>query len=182
MRQRLDTKYRCVCITQIQMFVFETSYTLGYEPVRLPAYLTQNTAIMCFDRRKLAGGKYHTLYSDNLCSFRCITYHIYLTVYASSQNHFELLTLKMFKKWQTFMVEEVDRPVTFRGGGTSDQLNLLERCFSLSINVYEKVDKDVVIPVYRSQHSYNNEFVSNFHKGHLSYVTDFKHYTKKHSL
>ncbi len=42
LRQRTDTKYRCVLITQIQMFVFENSYTLGYEGVKLPAYLTKN--------------------------------------------------------------------------------------------------------------------------------------------
>ncbi len=44
MRQRPVMKYRCVLITQIQMFVFETSYIyiLGFEPVKLLSYLTNN--------------------------------------------------------------------------------------------------------------------------------------------
>ncbi len=40
---------------------------------------------------------------------------------------------------------------TFRGVN-SNQFELLEKCFYMSINVFEKQKKDVAIPVYKSSH------------------------------
>ncbi len=57
-------------------------------------------------------------------------------------------------------------------GITTDQFVLMEQCFSVCINVFEKVDKDIVIPVYKSSHSYGNV---NMYDKHSSY---FQYYAK----
>ncbi len=67
---------------------------------------------------------------------------------------------------------------TFKGVG-SDQFDLLEKCFSLSINVFEKQNKDTAIPVYISSHSSESVVVLNVYRGHLSYVSDFENYATK---
>ncbi len=55
---------------------------------------------------------------------------------------------------------------------------MLEKCFSLSINVFEKQNKDTAIPVYKSSHSYESVMILNACRGHLSYVLDFENYAK----
>ncbi len=64
-------------------------------------------------------------------------------------------------------------------GIKSDQFVLFEECFSISIDIFEKVDKDMVIPVYKSTHKYDDKMVLNMYKNHLSYVTHFKNYANK---
>ncbi len=179
MKQRPDTKYRCFMITQMKMFVFETSFTLGFEPVKLPAFLTNNNSVIYFDKRKI--GKYKTPCRDYLCAFRCVTYHKYSSKIEVPSQRFEVQTMMMFKKWQNFMFDKCHKTVngaTFKGV-TNDQFVLFEECFSVSIDVYEKVDKDVVLPVYKSTHSYDSSMVLNIYNKHLRYVTRFKNYAKK---
>ncbi len=119
MKQRLDKKYRCVLITQIQMFVFETPYTLGSELVKLPSYLTNNRYIVCLDKKRV--GTHKILYKDNLCAFRCLPYHTHPTLYETNPIGFEMLTLTMFKRWQNYMLEhhkETLYGATFKGVGS----------------------------------------------------------------
>ncbi len=54
----------------------------------------------------------------------------------------------------------------------------LKNIFSISINIFEKVDKDIVIPVYKLTHKYDDKMVLNIYKNHLSYVTHLKNYAK----
>ena len=179
LKQRPDTKFKCILITNIQMFVFETSYTLGYEAIKLPSYLTQNKHILCFDKMKQ--GKYKKPYKDFLCAFRCIAYHKRINLYKISTQKFELYTLRMFKKWRTFMFKKCCEHIqayNFRGISTND-LKLFEECFSVSINVFEKKDKDIVIPIYKSLNNYSDRMCLNIYKNHLSYITNFKCYAKK---
>jgi hypothetical protein len=179
LRQRKDTKYRCVLITQIQMFVFETSYTLGNEPITLPRFLTNNVHIICFNKQKC--GKYKKVYKDFLCAFRCIAYHKNPDVYNTSPLQFELLTLKYLKQWQTFIKNkkgEYIKSCDFKGVSSNDFI-LLEECFSLSINVFEKRDKDTVTPIFKSSNMYDDKMYLNIYNKHLSYVLHFKQYAKK---
>jgi uncharacterized Zn-finger protein len=179
LKQRPDTKFKCVLITNIQMFIFETSYTLGYETWKLPYYLTQNKHVVCFV--KMLNGKYKRPYKDNLCAFRCISYHMDSEMYELSRSSFELSTLKMFKRWRCFMKEKHGQIIDAHNfmGVPIEQINLLEICFSLSIDVFEKLDKDTVIPVYKSGYVCSNRMVLNIHNRHLSYVIDLSRYTKK---
>ncbi len=135
--------------------------------------------MICFDKRKV--GKYYSVYKDYLCTFRCITYHKYPHDYVSSRQRFELLTLLMFKKWQTFLREKCNE-ILYGATFTcikSDQFVLFEECFSISIDIFEKVDNDIVIPIYKATHKYDDEMVLNLYKNHLSYVTHFKNYAKR---
>ncbi len=72
----------------------------------------------------------------------------------------------MFKRWQNGMSEHYKETLygaTFRGV-TSDQFELLEKCFSLFINVFKKQNKDVASPVYKSSPSYESVVVLNVYK------------------
>ena len=179
LKQRPDTKYKCVMITNIQMFVFETNYTLGYEKLNLPGYLTHNIYVICFD--KMLIGKYKRCYKDFLCAFRCIAYHKNASLYKTSRGAFELLTLKLFKKWQLFMNRKYGQYIESHNfkGISLDQIKYVEECFLLSIHIYEKIDKDTVIPIYKTEAVYSDTMYLNIYKKHLSYVSDFKRYTKK---
>jgi hypothetical protein len=179
LKQRPDTKFKCVLITNIQMFVFETAYTLGNESLNLPGYLTMNKYIICLD--KMISGKHKKPYKDFLCAFRCLAYHKDPLLYKISRHSFEVLTLKLFKEWSLFMDRNHHQNITahdFKGIFTNE-LSVFEDCFSISIDVFEKLDKDTVIPIYRTKNKYIHKMTLNVHKNHLSYVTDFRHYAKK---
>jgi hypothetical protein len=180
LKQRPDTKYRCVLITQIQMFVFETSYTLGYEPLTLPPFLTNNKHIICFDKHKCGKHK-KKKYKDFLCTFRCIAYHKNPEIYNTSPLQFELLTLKYLKMWRTFLKKKQGKNIDISKyeGVCSDDFILLEECFSLSVNIFEKEDKDSVIPIFKSTNTYDDKIYLNIYNKHLSYILNFKHYAKK---
>jgi hypothetical protein len=85
------------------MFIFETSYTLGYEKPALPPYLTQNKYVICFN--KTVNGKYKSPYKDFLCAFGCIAYHKDSELYKYSSHSFEILALRTFKLSRHFMKE-----------------------------------------------------------------------------
>jgi hypothetical protein len=179
LKQRPDTKFKCVMITNIQIFIFETSYTLGYEKLKLPDYLTHNIYVICFD--KMLIGRYTKCYNDFLCAFRCVAYHKDSNLYKASRNAFELLTFKMFKKWRLFMKKkhaQIIESHSFEGVPLS-QIKSLEECFSISINVYEKIDRDTVIPIYKTENIHIDKMSLNIYNKHLSYVRDFKQYAKK---
>ena len=144
LKQRPDTKYKCILIKNIQMFVFETSYTLGYEKLNLPCYLTQDVYIFCFD--KMLIGKYKKCYTDFLCAFRCIAYHMNADLYKIHRHSFELFTFKIFKKWQFFMNHRYGKCIESHNfkGVDLEQIKYLEECFSLSIDIYEKLDKNSI--------------------------------------
>jgi hypothetical protein len=182
LKQRPDTKLKAILITNVQLFVFETVYSVGCIDLSLPDYLTKCRAVKCFTKHKI--GKHNRrLYEDYFCSFRCITYHKNVELYNKSPLQFELETLKTYKKWQKFMKHKFNKTIlatTFTGIET-DQFHLIEECFQVSVDIYEKHDKDTISSIYKSKHEHTESMQLNLYDNHLCYITNFKAFAKRFS-
>ena len=70
LKQRHDTKFKPVMVTNIVYSVYRTSFPLGISQ-GLPDYLTGNQNLITLEKNPNTG----TLYKDNLCFFRCLAFH-----------------------------------------------------------------------------------------------------------
>lgn len=120
-RQRPNTKWKPVMLTNVVNHVYKTSYPLGLSK-GLPKYIKNCKSIVSFERRKRDG----QIYFDDLCFFRCLAYHI------KKKLDCERLTKKLFKQWVKFARVNKMRSYLV----PLDRMPALERCFSTNINVF----------------------------------------------
>ena len=179
MMQRENTKYKPVLITNVNIWTYNTKYVLGHEPVVLPSYITYNKTIMCFS--KYNRNNRLRYYTDNLCAFRNVCYYFNPLLLEENYVAFEVKTLQLFEQWVTYMrstrKEIIDRK-SFLGVDISD-IPLLEECFHVNVELYEKLDKETVVPVYKSENKYKSTIQMNVYNHHLSLILDFPAYAKK---
>jgi hypothetical protein len=179
MFMRESSKYRVILISNVVYNVFSlVDYTLGGGVV-LPEHIKRKKCIISLirDQRK-------NIYNDNLCFFRCLTYHLYPQLYSTNRDNFEMQVYHFFKEYKTYIqtYHHEDRKLlladSFEGVSLSN-IFLLESCFKININIYELHEDFSCSSVYKSLGSFEDTMNLNIFETHLSYITDFQQYSLK---
>ena len=167
-KQRPDSKWKPVCVTNVLYNVFKLSFPLGTSKP-LPGYITKSKSIISFEKNRNTKRRY----DDSLCFFRCLAYHM------SRSIHCENLTSDLFAKWLQYVNNKKLK---------SSDVNLhrmpdLENCFETNINVFELAEDKSVTILYKSMEAYTSEISKtmnlNLFEDHLSYIVKFRSYAKK---
>jgi hypothetical protein len=182
MFMRESSKYRVILISNVVYNVFSlVDYTLG-GGVILPDYISRKKCIISLNRDKSKN-----IYNDNLCFFRCLTYHLYPQLYIINRDNFEMQAHRYFEEYKTYIQtyhDEVRSVVlldSFKGfkGVSLSNIFLLESCFKININIYELHEDFSCSSVYKSIESFEDTMNLNNFKTHLSYIVDFQQYSLK---
>ncbi|KAL4233639.1 hypothetical protein ACF0H5_008321 [Mactra antiquata] len=165
LRQRENTEWKPLCITNVVADIYRTAFALGNTPTRLPDYIKLRKTIISFETNPNS----HQPYDDNLCFFRCYAYHVKRTI------HIERYCKEMFYVWSKYVKDNKlkSKDVTLH------TIPDIEKCFKINIHVYSLLEDDVAIIRFKSLESIvgeNNKkdiMYLNLHDQHLSYIKDF---------
>ena len=169
-RQRPNTKWKPVMLTNIVYHVYKTSYPLG-QTNGLPKFIKKSKSIISFERNKKTG----KIFSDNLCFFRCMAYHVTKKIVC------ERSKTKMYKQWVKYARDNGMRSHVV----TLDRMPDLECCFSVNVNVFCLKQNKTVRPLYKSRETFLKEngkpdvMNLNIFENHLSYIKNLNSYCKK---
>ena len=175
LRQRPDTKWKPVLITNFRFIVNSLDYSLGGVHVKLPEHVKNSRSIICLDKSRK--GK---LYKDKLCAFRCLATH-----QGHQRDRLETHTKALLDQWVQYMLNKCPNsnissdPKQFKGVELS-QLSYFEKCFEINVNVFRLQDDLSALPVYKSQCRFKDTMHLNLHDKHLSYIANIKGFTKKY--
>ena len=175
-------------ITNITFFVYKIrDHPIG-APCHLPAYITENRAVISL----LKDPNTQKPYRDNLCLFRCLALH--------KGEHRKALE----RKTKSLYREYTKQPLENFKGITLEQLSDIENKFGVNITVYELVqpseddeqwqeeeyeetdDKKIVARlVRRSANKHDEAMYLNLHSSneqlHFSYISNVNLYSKSYS-
>ena len=166
-KNRPNTKWRLVLVTNVRYFITSTHFPLGQE-CSLPQYISNQKSIVSLTR----DGNCHK-YHDNLCLFRCLTYHRHANLYKSPKQ-FEKQVQDYIQEFSEYCDNDLTDGV---------DLNLLpefEKCFNIDINVFCLHEDGTALPVFKSTGRFKNIMYLNLYQNHLSYIKDVKQYCKKY--
>lgn len=175
LRQRPDTKWKPVLVTNVRLIVYHLNYSLGIAKVDLPDYVKNSRSIIALDKN--LKGKY---YKDHLCAFRCLASH-----QGYQRNGLETHTKVLFTKWVQYMHHKCPEnnissdPRGFKGIELS-QLAYFEKCFQINVNVFRLQEDQSALPVYKSHCHFKDTMHLNLFDKHLSYISNIAAYTKKY--
>lgn len=122
LKQRPNTKWKPVLVTNVHFSLFHLNYLLG-APLQLPDYIISSKSIVTLDKRRRDGKPY----DDNLCAFRCLATHRH------SNNQLETNTRQYSQQWFDFIKDE--NSGNFEGVSL-DQMAYFENCFKINVNIY----------------------------------------------
>lgn len=162
LRQRPDTKWVPVLVTNIHFTVYSTNYPLGQGI--LPDYLLRKDSICSLVKNGHTGKPY----TDNLCAFRCLALH---------QGHniksIEGPAYRLFKQWTNH------RLGVFEGLSFEDFSNF-ESFFKLNMEMYSLEEDGLARSIYKSIGLQETMMYVNMYENHLSYIRDFSMYAQKY--
>lgn len=166
---RPNSKFELWTITNVVYFVSKTSFPLGYG--FLPEHIKNSKSIIALDVKRSG-----TIIEDNLCLFRCLALFF-------QRNNIENGALEYYFKWQRYALVNLGmdlpkKPRDFKGIDFH-LLPEIEKCFEVSVHIYEKLPDDSVILRYSPSILYSNSIYMNLYEHHLSYVQNFKAYAQK---
>ena len=177
-RQRPNTKWRVHLITNVKFQLYYSSFLLGAS-VDLPDFITkQNNAIISFEKEPKHGNYYY----DNLCMFRCLTFH---KKQSRSCLGFEKDVKKNLEVWCKYLHDNQIRdicnisPKDFEGVSLED-IPQIEKCFFINIDVFEIDSNAIVKSIYKSSCFYDGHMYLNVYQNHLSYITNISRYCRKY--
>ena len=175
LRQRPNTKWKPVIVTNVRFTLYSLDYPLGIASIQLPDHVKNSRSIIALD--KTTGGK---LYKDHVCAFRCLA-----TYQGHHYERLEMHTKSLFAKWVEYMQHKCPEnnisldPKTFKGVELS-QLVYFEKCFEININIFRLQDDQSALPVYKSQCRFKDTMHLNLFDKHLSYISNLNAYTQKY--
>ncbi|KAJ8043358.1 hypothetical protein HOLleu_10409 [Holothuria leucospilota] len=183
---RPDSNWVLEFITNVTIFVNKLGNhpLVGGPPPHIPDYIKSNHHIVSMSHHR----KTNQPFQDNLCLFRCLSYHLKSVEGAC----YDRTPKALFRKYQSAIGGRaaVD---TFKGVSLNE-LETVEKIFECNIYVYElkpfhKVDKDeslgktlpsdtVAELVRRSPSRYASTMYLNIFEGHFSFIKDMCYYAK----
>ena len=175
LRQRPNTKWKPVIVTNVRFTLYSLDYPLGTASIQLPDHVKNSRSIIALD--KTTGGK---LYKDHLCAFRCLA-----TYQGHQYERLEMHTKSLFAKWVEYMQNKCPNakisldPKTFKGVELS-QLVYFEKCFEINVNIFRLQDDQSALPVYKSHCHFKDTMHLNLFNKHLSYIANLNAYTQKY--
>ncbi|XP_060578349.1 metacaspase-2-like [Ruditapes philippinarum] len=167
-KQKPNSKWRPVFISNVLYNVNNTSFPLGLSQP-LPKYILHSKSIVSFQKNPYT----KRLYADNLCFFRCLSYHKIKNIQC------ETLTKEFHNTWIQYCSTKKLKLTDV----TLNRMCDLEQCFETNINVYELSEDKTVQVLYRSREVFSGETNKtmnlNLFEDHLSYVSTFSSYALK---
>lgn len=164
LRNRPDTKWIPVLVTNVHFTVYSTYYPLGQGIV--PDYLLKKESIYPLVKSQKTG----RAYEDNLCAFRCLALHRGYDIKAV-----EGPALEYYRQW---MSSSESRP-EFQGLSFEDFPDFETR-FNVNMEVYSLEEDGFALSVYKSRGVQDTTMFVNAYENHLSYIRDFAKYAKKY--
>lgn len=166
MRVRGDTKWKCVMLTNVYYTVYKTRFLLGYLDELPPPHISASKSIVCFFRNRSNG----RIYTDNLCVFRCLAFHI------TKSRRISRLTRLLFRRWVSFTRNKTN---PFPGIDLSD-FPLFEKCFEINVNIFSLEPSGTTRSITTSLFRYSQTMNLNYYNGHLDYISKMTSYAKKY--
>jgi hypothetical protein len=168
LRQRPDSKWIPVLVTQVRYWVNKTNFPMG-STVEIPDYLKNKKCLITLT----SNYKGKVVYKDNLCIFRCYTYHKHPLFYVNDPKQFEQKVKENLAEYKKFI-----QTTEFKGFFAKD-IDKFEECFEVNVNIFIIDENEVVIPKFKSLNRYFNTINLNLFENHLSYITNMDTYSKK---
>ena len=165
--KRPNTKYVYKQVANIMFYVYRTHYILGKVGGgrQLPDYIQNSKSIVNLTHNMKTGRPYE----DELCFFRALALNKGAHVQALARPTQELrdkwLSFKGQKEFQTISLEDLDS---------------LEQCFQVNINVFQMISKGVVKTVRISLSRFSSTLYLNLYENHLSWIKNFRRYALKY--
>lgn len=168
-KNRPNTKWKVVLITNVTYFVTKVGYLLGKG--FLPDYIKNKMSVIGLDTDKS-----NNPIEDALCAFRCIALQ-------KGQESSTVNALHYYHIFREHVLQNVSlrlpsNPKAFLGLDM-ELISELERCFSVSIYIYELQGDDSVILRYKPSTNFRSTMYLNVFENHLSYISKFSTYAKK---
>ncbi|XP_048244540.1 uncharacterized protein LOC124126724 isoform X2 [Haliotis rufescens] len=157
LKQRPDTKWKPVLITNVQFYLYRTNFPLGHPPSPLPAYIKNHKAIFSLDRNERG-----QLYEDHLCAFRCLALHRN----PSARRSLEKPARALYYQWVVYsrgkLFPSLDnvRPEEYTGLDP-DHFSHFESCFGVNQSVYTLNEIGIAQPLYKSRGRFNDDIFLN---------------------
>jgi len=169
-KNRPDTNWSVHLITNISLHIFPIlDHNIGC-PVTLSEQTRRNKSIISASCD--SNGKQ---YKDNLCLFRALAY---------SKDQLSTLATSTREYFETYLCEMNKTRSDFNGVALSE-LQLVERIFECSINVYtlhyNKIDDCTARLLYRSTTNYKHKLNLHLEQLHFSWIKNIRMYTKSYS-
>lgn len=174
-KNRPNTKWQLVLLTNIRVKVYNTNFSLGgTDTLELPDYIRRCKAIVSLDKDPVNNKPYH----DHLCLFRCLCLHRHGSVDRSEVR--ELLDTWHRRYTDSEYLELLGnhQPQPLFKGVQLRELPDFEQCFEINVHMYSLDADGAVLPVFKSTDRYADTLVVNQYDNHCSYVTDFAQYAK----
>jgi hypothetical protein len=168
LRQRPNSKWIPVLVTQVKYWVNKSNFPMGGSVI-LPSYLRNKKYLISLT----SNYKGKKSYNDNVCAFRCYTYHMHAELYVKEPKKFEEIVKHNYEKYIEFT-----QSTNFNGIDMKD-VDKLEECFELNINIYVMDEKEVITPVFKSMLRFTDTMNLNLYENHLSYITKIDVFSSK---
>ena len=166
LRNREDTKWIPVLVTNFRFTIFHTFYPIGNLQEPLPDYVKNNEAIVSLDTNHNTG----LPYEDRYCAFRCLALHRGYDV-----KSLEGETNHLFNTWARHKGGIMD----FKGIAFED-LPDVESLFRINLEVYALKPEGLASAVYKSRGRFEDTAYLHLYQGHFSYIKDFALFAKKY--
>ena len=161
LRNRPDTKWIPVLVTNVHFVIYSTYYPLGQG--KLPDFLLKKDSLYPLVKNRHNG----KLYKDHLCAFRCLALH----------RGYEIRCIdgpakQLFRQWTDESEED------FEGLGFED-FPEFETRFQMNLEVYSLTEDGFARSIYKSRGKHETSMYVNLFENHLSYIRNFAQYAKK---
>ncbi|KAJ8048248.1 hypothetical protein HOLleu_00491 [Holothuria leucospilota] len=184
---RPDSKWVLDFITNVTIFVNKLGNhpLVGGPPPHIPDYINKHQHLVTMSHHR----KTNQPFQDNLCLFRCLSYHLKSVESAC----YDRTPKALFQKYQT-AIGGRDGISTFKGISLNE-LGVIEKIFGCNIYVYElkpsnkepteEAGNKPTLPsetvaelVRRSPCRYASTMYLNIFEGHFSYIKDMNYYAQ----
>ncbi|MCG8047556.1 MAG: hypothetical protein N0E48_18330, partial [Candidatus Thiodiazotropha endolucinida] len=161
LRQRPDTKWIPVLVTNVHFVVYETFYPLGQGD--LPVYLVEKKSLHALVKNT----ENSKPYEDNLCAFRCLALH----------RGYDIKSLEgpakgYFRQWS-------GEPIDDFPGLSFEDFPQFETKFDVNLEVYSLQEDGFARSIYKSRGQHESTMYVNLYENHLSYIRKFSQFAQK---
>ena len=161
LRQRPDTKWIPVLVTNARFLVTSTFYPLGQG--QLPDYLMRKDSLYPLVKNQQNGKPY----KDNLCAFRCLALH-----HGHEIKSIEGPAKILYREWTEDPIEDFE-------GLSFEDFPEFEIRFDVNLEVYNWTEDGFAWSVYKSRGEHKTTMYVHVHDNHMSYIRDFAMYAQK---
>ena len=162
LRNRPDTQWIPVLVTNVHFVVTETHYPIGQG--LLPEYLLKKDSLYPLIKNQHSG----KLYKDNLCAFRCLALHLGYEIRCIDGPANQL-----FRQWSDLSKEEFE-------GLTFEDFPQFETRFTVNLEVYSLAEDGYAHSIYKSRGLQSSTMYVNLYENHMSFIRDFSMYAQKY--